>query len=695
MKKKLEIELRSDLCAGTGKHYAAVIDLDTALDEYGIPFIPAKRIKGCMREIAEQFLCLDADTIRGIFGERGAGDPGSLRLTDARISHYDNQLEEIKTAISNGEICANDNTELFCSVRAETAIENDTAKKGTLRFTRVVNRLSPIDGQPLKFYADLETEEQYGETVETICRGLKNIGYKKNRGLGSIKCALVPSDDSFKLAPYPFEDDGQYRMSYLVFLEEDMMLPAADANHSLDYIPGTSVQGALAVRYRKKYGDDGFEDIFLSGSVRFGNLYVSDSGSGNYYPAPRFLAKIKAAKGPEEEGIHNMIANRDDDRKKEMKPQYKPLKNGYIRETDEYKETDRYKETKTEIIYHNALNTEESRENNGGLYTQYCISSGQYFKGVITADGRSMKKLYPLFEDGVLCFGRSKTAQYSRCVIKRPEDVDVQPVSKTTVPLKANDTAAFLCESDVLLVKDGRYTVDLEDFCAALNKCVGTQLPEEDMLDPFTGIATRIISGYNAKWNHKKPQFPVIKAGSTVVFQVKEDGAVPDRFTLGEKQNEGYGQIRLIPDAKQFCSGDADKKKDTIAEEEKGTDKKQQDFLLANARSELLRAVGAQRELDEILGKAIVDADRLAKKLNASQVGRLTLMCRESSCLTDLEKRINSIKTESFREQAANCILKEIARSGWTEETDWAKAKQYALSLLTVAKYRLRKKEGE
>ena len=50
--KKLEIELLSDLCAASGEVHNSLIDCDVTYDEYGIPYIPAKRLKGCIREAA-------------------------------------------------------------------------------------------------------------------------------------------------------------------------------------------------------------------------------------------------------------------------------------------------------------------------------------------------------------------------------------------------------------------------------------------------------------------------------------------------------------------------------------------------------------------------------------------------------------------------------------------------------------------
>ena len=49
---KIKIELLSDLCTASGEAHNSLIDSDVTYDEWGIPYIPAKRLKGCIREAA-------------------------------------------------------------------------------------------------------------------------------------------------------------------------------------------------------------------------------------------------------------------------------------------------------------------------------------------------------------------------------------------------------------------------------------------------------------------------------------------------------------------------------------------------------------------------------------------------------------------------------------------------------------------
>ena len=668
MRMKLIIELRSDLCAGNGKGFAQVIDIDTAIDACGIPYIPGRRIKGCLRELAGDVFREDQKTVGRIFGVSGSNRAGTLTIGDGRIKDYDVKMEQVRRAIAADRIKPNDITDLFCSVRSATALENETVKDGSLRFVRVVNRLSPIDHSPMRFYADISFDEDDQETVFRLVKGLRNIGYHRNRGLGSVKCILENVGDYE--APDISQDGGRDKknanvLEYLLYLESDLMLPASDVNHSLDYIPGTSALGAFAGRYLKQFGEDGFSELFLSGQVRFSNLYISDYDGTDYLPAPAFLAKIKAAGKGEGSGIHNQVSeehlNEERRRRGEEIPQYKPLKRGYFNWEKGYKEPD------TEIVYHNTINSEES-----GLYTQYCISAGQYFKGRIETSGRLLDKLDILTRDGVLYFGRSKTSQYARCRIIAVNRSVARPEK---VKLEEGKTAAFLCESDIVLLHEGRYTVDLNDLCKELEKVAGICIPF-DSLSKFTNITSKIVSGYNAKWNLKKPQFPAIKAGSVVLFRVDElKTDLENRYIIGVKQNEGYGCVRLLADVEALEVSNRSAE-DSGQNEEVG---------------ELLSAVEERKENDRILEDGITLAARVSKApFNSSQIGRLMLMCKESADYDDFMRRINSIKTDETREKALSCFDRKKVPEKLKKE--WKKQQKLFITALTVSKYDLRSK---
>lgn len=663
MRKLMKIELKSDLCAGVGKHYAAMIDLDTALDEYGLPYIPSRRLKGCMREIG---VLIGTSDLNSIFGVSGDCKSGTIRIGNAVIESYEETVAAIReNGISHSEI-----TNIFCYTRQETAIdsETNTAKDQSLRFIRVVNRDYPDSNSPMCFYAPISFDEKDFIEIEKICKALRNIGYHRNRGLGAVECSLIDCPDSEFNANFKFEDEVEYELRYRVHLDGDMMLPASNSSHSLDYIPGTSVLGAFAA----KYEGENFEQLFLSENVKFGNLYISDSTGHSFYPSPRFLAKIKASVKDEDKGIKNTIGIKNESTEdNELPKQYKPLKKGYINNDFGYKEPEQ------KIVYHNSINGVD-----GGLYMQYCICGGQYFCGNITAKGKYLKEIYPLFGDGVLYLGRSKTAQYAACRIIKPTKVEemIEEVNIEYFTAKRGSAVAFVLQSDVILTdENGVYTAEV----SALLDCFKNSdlLFDENNSDATdkTSIAVKIISGYNAKWNLKKPQITAFAAGSSIIARVKNDTKLPKQMFIGEKQNEGYGLIAVIENANQY----------TVTEFKTKDDEKKQ--------CDLLSLIYKRRKRDEILNLAIRKAQNFFKSgeeiLNSSQIGRILLMIKESNSLENFDKRLDSIKKDSVRLIAQKHFGSKTVISEISETNEWEEIRQYLIDCLTVCKYILRKKE--
>ena len=657
MRKLMKIELKSDLCAGVGKHYAAILDLDTALDEFGLPYIPSRRLKGCMREAAEM---IGIQSINEIFGVSGKGESGSLRIGNAVIKNYVGTV----TAIRENGILHNEVTNLFCYTRQETAIDSktSTAKEGTLRFIRVVNKDYPNSDNPMCFYAPIEFDDEYENEIKKTCKALRNIGYHRNRGIGAVECSLTDMTDRFKLKEQAFEDETEYEMRYQIFLDGDLMLPSSDSSHSMDYIPGTSVLGALAARYK----GENFEDLFLSENVRFSNLYISDSEGHAFYPAPKFLAKIKAATEEEDKGIKNTIGVKSESCDNNEPPkQYKPLKKGYINKDYGYIEPER------KIVYHNNINGMD-----GGLYMQYCICGGQYFSGTITAKGKYLKEIYPLFGNGVIYIGRSRTAQYAACSIV---DITVNKANNNTFTAKQGSVVAFVLQSDVILTdENGVFTAD---SFALLNTLKNDNLifeEEDSAVTDKTAIAAKIISGYNAKWNLKKPQITAFAAGSAVIARVNADTELPKQMLIGEKRNEGFGVISVIENVDSYAV------KETKTH---GGEKTQ---------CAILTLIEKRRQRNKLLYLAVKKAQDIFASgdefLNSSQTGRILLMCKEANDAGNFDKRLESIKSDSVRRIAQRHFDSETVTSE-VGEVEWEQIQQYLIDCLTVCKYILRKGE--
>lgn len=645
---QLKITLQSDLCAGAGKHYSSIIDLDTNIDEYGLPYIPAKRLKGCLKEAAGLFV--DDEDIKAIFGVKGNNFGGSLSITDAKLENY----EELVKDITENGIAHNEVTDLFCSVRSATSIDEQThtVKDKTLRFVRVVNQYSPINNEQLCFVANVFVDKKYKQIIKNVALALRNIGYHRNRGLGAVKCVINDTNVNNDISvDKNFDDNKTYILSYAVRTDGDIMLPNTSSDYTMDFIPGTSVLGAFAGLYCRYNGDMGrFNKFFYSNDVKFSNLYITNENRDTCYPAMRFMAKRKA-----ENGIFNTLNSPDG-------APDKPMKKGYLApDSSEFK-------VKTKRVYHNAVNSDDA-----SLYMQNCICSGQYFQGTITAIGSKMNVLYKLLKKNEFRFGRSKTAQYSNCTIV-PDSVKAVEIKNETITLKNGSLAAFVLRSDVIIVdKNGIEQTSVETLKSALN------LTAE--LHDKSSVALTTISGYNAKWNLKKPHNKAFKAGSALIFKVLDDMTTEKYLYIGEKQNEGFGVVELIENVDRISDYIKSVSNDVPTENK--------------ANGSVSKAISDKMQVEKIKEIALENINDV--KLNASQIGRLMLMCKEAegicredgtSCseaekMQNLKKRIDSIKTDRTRKSATEIYDNAVENKG----IDESHKIYYIKTLLTLAKY--------
>ena len=201
---EIHITLYSDLCSGNGYSYYGTVDSEAEHDDLGIPFIPARRLKGCLRECAK--LLRDAglweestDPLNYLFGVSGDDSTKGIKIENAYISGYEQikvglkllqENKEIKKYISPYEVL-----DLFSDVKAQTRMENGVADDNSLRFTRTIHQFSPFDKENrLEFIAKVEYPDGQEDKLKQICKSLRHIGMNRNRGLGCVKCEFKAED---------------------------------------------------------------------------------------------------------------------------------------------------------------------------------------------------------------------------------------------------------------------------------------------------------------------------------------------------------------------------------------------------------------------------------------------------------------------------------------------------------------------
>ena len=693
----IEITLMSDLCTGSGYAYAGIIDSDVCYDDCGLPFIPARRLKGCMREAAESLLYTKytSEDINSLFSEKGSDTGGQFKLGNAYIENY----EEIHRFLKAGQ--ADDTASRYCDpqevlglythVIGQTAMKDGVADSNTLRFTRVINKNAPFDGGPMKFYAKIiiYNKKAAGMLEDIVC-ATRHIGLKRNRGLGNVKCNLFAKqekDNGRKAADngpderkglIVLEKSGEYvKIRYAVKNTAPLMISNEQEDESADYIPGQCVLGALAGRYlfggRRSPDSEEFKDLFLNGNTRFSNLYPWD-GRNIYYPAPEYLRRLKKTKKyvytlqsvlPEQSSLEEDYNYGGGNQPKKLKGKFASLGNDGIA----------VHEVEKEVIYHHSHKNTHlvSGKERGILYEQIAVSAGQMFAGeiIVPKNEEYLRKIVGLLCRDDLYLGKSRSVQYGRCELvqfrtEKSKDKNQVYTKEEKQDYSKEDDVVVTLLSDVILTDDAGLPAVYRDIAkAALAKELGIQYETGKEEKYISYINLGLASGYHTQWNLRKQPMPCIKAGSCFVYHLKEAITLPVEEWIGERTVEGFGQVR-IEKSEKYCY------KNNYPQIAARGERSALEFDSA-AGVDIITDIAIKLWLNGKI-EAILRSGELSVISNSS-VGRMNLMLTESlaakkdpdEAFKDFTERIMSIKTDETR-NAGESLLKLVGNpdKGWT-----------------------------
>ncbi len=694
---KIKIELMSDLCAGSGYSFAGVIDSDVSYDEYGLPFLPARRLKGCMREAAE-LVCPDA--VEGLFGKSGDNRTRGMVLKNARIKEYDliaEELEKLKGSKRDevSFLTPQNILKMYTGIRSQTKLCADTgvAERNSLRYTRVVGQYDPLkDKTSLCFYAAVEFEDIYEEQLRRIAKATRNIGMNRNRGLGSVRCSLIEVakvEISGKILPKEAGGEERVCLTYVLHNREPLALSSDNAEVSDSYISGKSILGSLAGAYLRIDGTNAeekeFRELFLDGNTLFTNAYLTVSPGKeresaeqfpDYRPAPLYLNRLKKTKA-----LVNCIGENKEippERKKEYDTGEgnlpKKLKTHYVHEVEP--DVFEIMEAEQEILYHNSQRKL--------LYSQEVLKEGQYFKGKIYTRRKYVFLVKELLENTQLSFGKSKTAQYGAC--EQAAGSMVEDVSTESVCAEGGERIAVVMDSDAIFqTGTGGYTVRFEEVKELVAKSFA--IPYDQETDGGSIIQTKEVTGYNTIWNLRRPGIPALKAGSVLVYTIAQgqswqQNIDASQMFVGERNLEGYGQVRILRCRDMsYAVQSAEKMIKDVEDAEEGS-------CLDRCTPLLLRILTGQL-LDRLTFLYVRENSEL--KLTPSTLGRLNLMLQESlnkyrsnpeQAFGDFCCRIGSIKRKKEKEEAFRLLTSTVL-----EDTDEDKAGEYKIATRKMAEY--------
>lgn len=639
---RIVITLKSDLCAASGQTFSSVVDSDIVTDNLGLPYIPARRIKGCLRDAAAY---IRSTAIDEFFGESGKSDSGSLKVRNGYLE--DRAALEYELTVRKG-FSSQRVTELFAGIKAQTAIEGDSAKDNSLRCTRVLSHYLPYDrSRETKFVFDVTgiTDDKKSE-FERICKALRHIGLMRTRGLGFVRAEYQhDTGTSASTRCGVLEKSSGYYLPLHLLLTEPLLIASRDNTECVNYVPGAAVLGAFArLAVLSHMTESVFDELFLSGKVSFGNLYVSDKAGTKALPAPHFMRKLKST----DETRDGTIATEYDDYERGTDTP-KTLKNRYVSNYDLRK----VMTVSTETQYHH------TRGGSSGLYTQNSISAGQYLYGKIeSSDKVLLEQLAELLTAGDFRLGRSRTAQYSGC--KLLEYIPTEPIEDTA---KSGDVVFALKSDAVLLDADGVNTVDSNALKTALG--IPAEKPAE------FNVGYKIIHGYNSKRNMRNMPVTAFAMGSTV--SVSDYSIDRSELCIGVRQSEGFGKV-VVFTKDEIKAGN---KNDCAVTPKAFFDHDD-------------RIYNALREVEKVFEE---NAKYFSKSgLNAAFVGTVSRTIETADSSAEALDRIGKVNDDAKRSN----ILRILKAACQEEDPDDIKM-ECMLAVLKLAKYRLKllKKEDE
>ena len=556
---KIKITLLSDICVSDGDGYNSLVDTEVVSDDFGLPFIPAKRLKGCMREAALElvdFGVLEEKKYKEIFGEAG-NSRAKIGFTNARQEHYEDYLADIRKAKAEGKIpwdCEQRILSEFSYIRTETAVDpsTGTADETSLRTIRLVNRGN-------SFIADLfgERPEEWEEQLRLICNNTMHMGVARTRGLGEVCLELIAGTKnetgmSFANANIGTDvgPDELCRLDYVFRTKSPVLFKSVYGGQEKTqvYIEGSRILGVLA----ETLGQTQFRELILNDPrVRCSFAYISDEkcvgGSGRFEPA---AASLNVKKN-QEEGKDGRLRIRDRsadcEARRQDRDQISSLGTVFISADG------RYRKVRTQVDYHHSRPEDKSfgradaANPNSSFFQISSISENQCFSGFIEGPRRTLETIAKaLSVKPHLSIGYGRSSEYGQAELI---DLNMFPIKTDDTSPESTEFLVRLVSPVILYNSSGMYSVEMEDLSAALSKAFSTAVKVE--ADRF--LKYTMLGGFNVTWQREKPMIYALDKGTVLRCSGNDAISLSKENTfIGERTKEGFGEVRILPIPKEY-----------------------------------------------------------------------------------------------------------------------------------------------
>lgn len=302
------------------------------------------------------------------------------------------------------------------------------------------------------------------------------------------------------------------------------------------YIPGTTVLGMLAWRYKKSAtgSDADFRRFFLEGGITFTNGWFTQKNKYEeniaYFPPPVSFRKSKT----NEDDVYNILfANEDFD-------EQTIAVESFISTEEKMRS-----QPKLELHHHHERDRDRGSPAEDRLFTYEAISPGQIFHGKLLGDKEYLQKLFDnCGKQWTGWIGKSRNSQYGKIEFTFDE---IKALESMNLANESNGKILLTMLSHTLIYnKLGFPTTCIHELQRYL---CGAKIRQ-------AALTSRFIENFVGVWRFKKPSETGFHAGSSFLLDIKQtdmDALSNLQATgLGERIHEGFGQIKFEKPEKEF-----------------------------------------------------------------------------------------------------------------------------------------------
>ena len=535
----IKVKLSSDLCAASGSGYAGSVDTDINYDsKTGLPYVPSKRIKGCLREAGLDILSvypMYANAFYSLFGQIGKADGGKLKISNGRLNYNTEGLSKYSVL--------DELTTLRSGIRMEVGKELiQKTRDKSLRVARVLNKDEYLFFKVENNDDDVKFDPCEVEFLRKCCMMLRGIGSNRTRGWGEIECSLVekpypiaeavPVESQFEI----FDFGGQKIVSYEIKLEETVistLLSGADGCEG--YLPGSMLLGFFVNRWLKTHQsiqnerkNPEFRRLFLEDGIKFGSAYPGRVRP--FYPTPASIRTDKTGYVAYDTSVG------DNDAVSQMLGGFADLANEYGILAPKVAGVRFDIAPHHRRPYDRAIGHAQKGGNakDGAFYSYESLSAGQTFYGSIVGSQDDLLIIKGLSRPKIQ-LGRSRSSQYGNAAFRWISE-DNMPYRVQSVPVDGK-VCAYVRSPLILHGEDGTIAPDAKLLADHLGLVVENSF-----------LSETLVAGYNTKWLLPRPHMSAIKAGSVVVMRndTKDDVELEAEQFIGLRTGEGFGHISLL-----------------------------------------------------------------------------------------------------------------------------------------------------